>query len=190
MPGQLPAFLESLTPPLDDVSAAHLLNNLADCRGEDWCFTVTDRLVELFAADREKSLLLSLQRTRMLLDAGRDDEAFQATLRLVDRHPLSGDAWQLHAQACERVGRRGDADHAYARIAAGAAYGSKEWREAQLARFALRLAADNLAAACQIHADARGDAPTSATLDARLRELGKSCSGSSAEAGAPVPIEG
>lgn len=185
VPGQLPVFLDSLTPPLDDTSAGHLLNNLADCRAEPWCFTVTDKLIELFPADQEKTLLLSLQQTRMLLDAGRDDEAYQSTLRLVGRHPLSGDAWQLHAQACERVGRRGDADHAYARLAAGAAYGSKVWRDAQLARFALRLAAENLAAACQLRADTRGDASISATLDARLREAGMSCTGPSADAAAP-----
>lgn len=190
IPGQLPAFLQTLAPPLDDLSAAHLLDNLASCRSEPWCFPVTDRLIVLFAGDREKTLLLSLQRTRMLLDAGRDDEAYQSTLQLVGRHPLSGDAWQLHAQACARVGRRGDADHAWARIAAGAAVGSRAWRDAQLARFTLRLEADNLAAACQIRADTRSDASISATLDARLRELGKSCTGSSANAGAPSPPQG
>ena len=174
-PALLIETVSALQPPLGDELGLQLLAIMLPCGEQPWCLSATQHLLALYAPGSDAHLAVQLERIRLLGASARDMDAYLESKALIAAYPASGDAWQLYALSCERVGRAGDADQAYAHLAGGVPLGSALWRETQLARLNLRLAAGTNEEACALRQVAAQDPETLARLDAMLADRGVSC---------------
>jgi hypothetical protein len=174
-PALLIETVSALQPPLSDELGLQLLAVMLPCGEQPWCLSATQHLLALYAPGSDAHLAVQLERIRLLGASARDMDAYLESKALVAAYPASGDAWQLYALGCERVGRAGDADQAYAHLASGVPLGSTLWRETQLARLNLRLTAGTNEEACALREAAAQDPETLAQLDAMLADRGVSC---------------
>ena len=174
-PTQLVGLLRTLQPPLSDEMGLQLLATVLPCSESNWCLPATRHLLPLYPPGSDARLAVQLQRIRLLAAAGRDMDAYTESRVLVADYPHSGDAWKIYAQGCERVGRAGDADEAYALLIRGVPLGSRVWQEAQLARLNLRLGAGADQEACALRETVLQHPATLARLDDVLADRGVSC---------------
>ena len=174
-PALLIETVGALQPPLSDELGLQLLAVMLPCAEQPWCLSATQHLLVLYASGSDAHLAVQLERIRLLGASARDMDAYLESKALIAAYPASGDAWQLYALSCERVGRAGDADQAYAHLASGVPLGSAQWRETQLARLNLRLATGTNEDACALRQAAAQDPETLAQLDAMLADRGVSC---------------
>ena len=174
-PAMLIETLRALQPPLTDELGLQLLTIILPCGEAPWCLPATEYLLQLYPPGSDARLALQLGHIRLLGAAARDMDAYAESRALVAAYPSSGEAWHLYAASCERVGRAGDADQAYAHLAAGVPLGSTVWREAQLARLNLRLAAGADDEACALRETALQHSDTLALLDDMLASRGVTC---------------
>lgn len=175
-PALLIETLGTLQPPLSAAMGLQLLGVMLPCAERPWCLSATQHLRLLYKSGSDAYLTVQLEHIRLLSASARDMDAFEESKALITAYPTSGDAWQLYARSCERVGRVGDADQAYAHLARAVPMGSIQWRDTQLARLNLRLAAGADEEACALRQAATLHPQTLAQLDAVLADRNVSCS--------------
>jgi len=148
------------------------VQHVLGCEGEAWCTPATRALEKLLQPGSDAHLFTSLQLVR-----GYDDDlaAFERASGLVADYPYSGDALQLFAEVAASVGRTGDAEAAYGRLANSLPVGSSQWRQARLNQIDLRVRAGATADLCGFRTVAYGDAALIAAIDRRLTELRIMC---------------
>jgi hypothetical protein len=174
-PAQLVEMLRTLQPPLSDELGLQLLATVLPCNETGWCLPATRQLLRIYPPGSDARLAVQLERIRLLSATGRDMDSYTESRVMVADYPHSGDAWRLYALSCERVGRAGDADEAYARLTKGVPLGSAVWEEAQLARLHLRLGAGAEQEACALRQTVLQHPATLAKLDDVLADRGVSC---------------
>ena len=174
-PSRLLTELEMLRPPLRDSQRDALVGEVLVCDPDPWCVPATERLAALLLPQSQALLLVRIQQVRLAL---RDDDAypaFQMTSNLLEDYPDSGDLWLAHAEAAAQIGRAGDADAAYGRVADSLPVGSEAWRDARRQQLGLRLKEGVHDAACRLKALTLGDAQLRAEIEHELASRGIAC---------------
>ncbi len=174
-PDRLLDELKALAPPLTDGQRDTLVRELHGCGPAPWCGPATERLTALLPPGSQALLLIRVQQVRLALLEEDAHPAYQLANALLKAHPDSGDLVRAYAEAAARVGRTGDAEAAYGRVADSLPAGSGAWREARLQQLALRLAAGANGAACRLKPLAYGDTQLLGEIDRRLASRGVVC---------------
>ncbi len=175
VPERLLGELKALAPPLTDGQRDALVREVQGCGPAPWCGPATERLAALLPPDSQALLLIRVQQVRLALLEADAYPAYQLANALLKAHPDSGDLVRAYAEAAARVGRTGDAEAAYGRVADSLPVGSDAWREARLAQLALRLGAGANGAACRLKPLAYGDIQLLGEIDRRLASKGVVC---------------
>ena len=167
-PSRLLSELETLAQPLTDGQRDTLVRELLGCDPAPWCALATERLAALLAPQSQALLLAHLQQVRLALRQEDAYPAYQLASALLKDYPDSGDLVRAYAEAAARVGRTGDAEAAYGRVADSLPVGSKAWRDSRLKQLGLRLLAGAEGAACRLKALAYGDVELLREIERRL----------------------
>ncbi|MCY4344703.1 MAG: hypothetical protein OXE83_14200 [Gammaproteobacteria bacterium] len=180
-PDRLLGELRALAPPLTDRQRDTLVREIYGCghtpgRGSaPWCGPATERLAAMLPPESQALLLIRVQQVQLALMEEDAYPAYQLASALLKAHPDSGDLVVAYAEAAARVGRTGDAEAAYGRVADSLPVGSDAWREARVAQLALRLGASGNEAACRLKPLAYGDTQLLGEIDRRLASKGVVC---------------
>ena len=169
--------------PLTDGQRATLLREVLGCAPEPWCRPATERLADLLPPASQARLLIQLQQVRLALLEEDAYPAYQLASALLKVYPDSGDLVRAYAEAAARVGRTGDAEAAYGRVAESLPVGTEAWREVRLQQLGLRLQAGAGDAACRLQALAYGDVELLREIERRLG----ACAVGSRESENPIP---
>ena len=167
-PERLAEEITSLSPPLSDKQRDTLLHHVLICDLKSWCKDATVALTKLLPPGSQSALFALLQHIRFLTKEGDPMAAYRIASELIVDYPDSGDALRAFAQTAAAVGRTGDAEAAYARIAESLPIGSSEWRTARLKQLDLRIDAGASDAACELRRHAQGDADLLRSINQRL----------------------
>ena len=174
-PDRLLAELETLASPLTDGQRDTLLREVLGCAPEPWCRPATERLADLLPPASQAWLLIQLQQVRLALTEEDAYPAYRLASALLKVYPDSGDLVRAYAEAAVRVGRTGDAEAAYGRVAESLPVGTETWREVRLRQLGLRLQAGAGDAACRLQALAYGDVELLREIERRLASEGVVC---------------
>ena len=167
-PDRLLGELKKLAAPLTDGQRDTLVREVLGCGPVPWCGPSTERLAALLPPASQALLLIRLQQVRLALMEEDAYPAYQLANALLKTYPDSGDLVRAYAEAAARVGRTGDAEAAYGRVADSLPVGSEAWREVRLQQLGLRLQAGAEGAACRLKPLAYGDIQLLREIDRRL----------------------
>ena len=175
-PDRLLGELKKLAAPLTDGQRDTLVREVLGCGPVPWCATIHRTASGALLPPASQALLLiRLQQVRLALMEEDAYPAYQLANALLKTYPDSGDLVRAYAEAAARVGRTGDAEAAYGRVADSLPIGSQAWREVRLRQLGLRLRAGADGAACRLKPLAYGDIQLLREIDRRLASKGVVC---------------